>query len=338
MLSKNWGLNVLLKVIFASFLAYFIYKQAFQNEDFSGSWAHFIDRINQGNPIHLILVIICIFFNWALESLKWQQLLRPFLKLTFKRSFISVLCGIALAVLTPNRIGEYAGRMLMVEAKYNWKAVFSTLVSSFAQNIWNIGLGFIAALTFLFQFLNASDPLSLSGFVLSFLLFGMMIFLYFNLPLFSKILYYFRRYRIVNTIYLQSLVFDQYKNPILFKILWIALLRYTVYFLQYYLLLSFFGLHLSILDGFICVGTIFLIQSSLPLPPVISFLARGEIAILVFSTFQFPEISILAASYSLWILNVFFPSLAGALFVFNNNLTRSLGIEKMIFQKRQKLF
>src|SRR3546814_9635332 len=52
--------------------------------------------------------------NWFTESLKWQYLCLQFQPISLIKAIESVLCGLAWAVFTPNRIGEYGGRVLFL--------------------------------------------------------------------------------------------------------------------------------------------------------------------------------------------------------------------------------
>jgi hypothetical protein len=63
-----------------------------------------------------------------------------------------------------------------------------------------------------------------------------------------------------------------------------------------------------------CIATIFLFQTFIPLPPVIGFLARGEIALLVWSPFEIDPTLILASTYTLWLINIVLPSILGLFF------------------------
>jgi len=76
-----------------------------------------------------------------------------------------------------------------------------------------------------------------------------------------------------------------------------------------------------------CVAIVYLIQSSLPLPAMLSLLARGEIAILVFSMFNVNEISILATTFGLWIINLLLPAFFGLILLWKIRLLETIGIE-----------
>src|SRR5688572_9171723 len=65
-------------------------------------------------PAHiglLLIVFVLMLGNWAVEILKWRLLLKPRVKISFKRASASVISGISLGAITPSRIGEFAGRI-----------------------------------------------------------------------------------------------------------------------------------------------------------------------------------------------------------------------------------
>ena len=61
------------------------------------------------------LVIVLVFVNWGFEAKKWKLLITPIQKMSFFTAFKSVLTGVTLSLNTPNRIGEYGGRILYVK-------------------------------------------------------------------------------------------------------------------------------------------------------------------------------------------------------------------------------
>lgn len=324
--------NLILKSIFVGILIFFLYRQLFVNNDLSKSWEHFKLNFQNGHTV-LILICICLMpLNWAIESRKWQILVHPFEKITFLKSFKAILSGISVALLTPNRIGEYGGRMVMVEAKNNWKAVVSTLISSYAQNIWNIGLGLIAAMVLLHETSEMESYLYYTSLLISILFLSLLIFLYLNIDLLNNILRRFKKYRLVEKSLFHLRLLKDYKSRDLVRVLVLAFLRYGTYFLQYFLILRFFGLEVSVANAFIGIASIFLVQTSLPLPPVLGFLARGEVALLIWEPYNFNELSILASSYILWFLNLIIPSLLGTLIILTSNLSRTLGLGRNYFK------
>jgi len=121
----------------------------------------------------------------------------------------------------------------------------------------------------------------------------------------------------------QAHVLSQYDRPILKRVLTLSHLRYLIYCTQYVLILDFLGLELSLLAAFSGVAVIYLLQSGIPLPAMLSVVARGELAIVIWSLFTANVGGILVATFGLWVINLVFPALLGLLIILNVNLLKS---------------
>ena len=73
--------------------------------------------------------------NWSIEALKWKISIRHIQRISFLRSFRAVLSGVSFSVNTPNRIGEYLGRVLYIEEGHRLQAISLTIVCSMSQLI-----------------------------------------------------------------------------------------------------------------------------------------------------------------------------------------------------------
>lgn len=62
-------------------------------------------------------------------------------------AFKAVAAGVAFSQLTPNRVGEYGGRLLLLAPQHRWNAVTATLLGSIAQWIALLSGG-LAGLSF----------------------------------------------------------------------------------------------------------------------------------------------------------------------------------------------
>ena len=79
--------------------------------------------------------------------------------------------------------------------------------------------------------------------------------------------------------------------------------------------------------GYAGIATIYLLQTIVPLPAIAGLLVRGSLAVFVWSSFGANEISSLAASFVLWIINLILPALIGTFSLFSVNITKSLGYD-----------
>src|SRR5688572_15775179 len=82
-----------------------------------------------------------MFLNWGLEAKKWQLLISPLEKFSFLKAYKSVLAGCSITMLTPNRIGEYGGRIVYVQQQYRLRAITLTILGSISQFLVTIVMG-----------------------------------------------------------------------------------------------------------------------------------------------------------------------------------------------------
>lgn len=100
----------------------------------------------------LLLVMLLMGVNWAIEARKWQILVRPFESLSFRKAFYSILAGVSISIITPNRIGEYGGRILYLKNKNRLRGVSVTGVGSLSQFTTTMLFGLLGCLYFMYAF------------------------------------------------------------------------------------------------------------------------------------------------------------------------------------------
>lgn len=328
LLTKSRPWIPLLKMALLAALAWAIYHQVWSREDLGGLYQTFLAHWRGPEKWYFLLALLLSPVNWGIETQKWRCLLRRFTPVSFWKSFQAVLAGVAISLFTPNRMGEYGGRVLAVELRHGWKAVLATLVGSMSQ--WLVlfagGLLGLAIFSSFIVFKNeAALPWVFAG---GGLLLGALAFLFshlYKLPLWLARLPFYKHFR--RRLRLISLV-HRFRKRDLASALGLAGLRYMTYTLQYYLLLCFFGIGVSPVIGFAGISTLFLFQTSLPLPPVVGLFARGEAALFVWGQFSDQSLAILAASFGLFIINLTAPALLGGIVIVQTNVSKLLGYEE----------
>lgn len=269
------------------------------------------------NPVYLITCLLLAPINWLLESSKWKKLIESFNPISFYQSLKSILLGISIGLITPGRVGEYGGRLLFVQPQHISKALFANFIGSISQNLINIIPGSIAIYFFLASyFQNAVTALSISLFFLAFAFLLLLIF--FNsgniIPLFSKN-NFLKKYAS------QFDSFHLYKAD-LHKIMSLSIARYLIYVSQYILLLYYFRLDFGFEEMLSSVMIIYLLQSSIPLPPILGIVARTQIAIFVLGIYSDNYTSILSVPVILWMINLLIPSLFGIVILMKSNFNK----------------
>ena len=121
--------------------------------------------------------------------------------------------------------------------------------------------------------------------------------------------------------------YQKYTPSSMLQVFLLTTWRLLIYLVQYYILAVFFGVDLSFGLAMVAILACYFVQTTLPIPPFVALLARGEIALVIWGFFEVNELSILAASYSLWVINVLLPSLVGMGCIWKLNILKSLGYE-----------
>ncbi|MCB0643285.1 MAG: flippase-like domain-containing protein, partial [Phaeodactylibacter sp.] len=323
-------LNTILKGTILLLLIWAIYRQIFVGNDADSLWRTFQSTMKGAHQGWLWAALLLVPLNWALETAKWRVFTRSFSQLRFFQSYKAVLAGVTISLFTPNRIGEYGGRILLVDARENWKSVVATLVGSYTQLLVLLSFGLVGAAYFLSRHLGwAGQPLSTLIIVGLVLLLGVLL-LYYELPLVVPLLRRWMPERWMRRFYRHVVILRQYHWHTLTRALGFGAVRYGVYTIQYFMMLRFFGIEVPVDLAFSGIATIFFLQTSIPLPPLIGLVTRGEIALFIWGTFADSELLVLACTFGLFIINLLVPALIGAVFIVQTNLLKSLGYEKIM--------
>jgi len=321
-------LNPLIKLLITALLIWTIYEQVFAKENIADIWQTFLNHFSFPNLNWLLCVLILVPFNWGFETLKWRELIKSFSNISFWQTYRAILAGVTVSLFTPNRIGEYGGRILMVEPEHNWKAVIATLVGSLSQLMVLLAFGLIGATYFSVHFLNPDDYILASVLALGIIFIIILLTCFFNIdlliPLIKRLPYAEKLKKYVKHIQ----VLRNYSSKVLASALFFSFLRYLTYTTQYFFILQFFDIEAPILASFAGIATIFLLQTSIPLPPILGLVARGEFALFVWGVFNADKVDILAATFGLFLINLTFPALLGLIFIVQTNVVESLGGRK----------
>ena len=152
MLSKK-TLGFLLKITIVGFALYFLYHQLTNKQAIEGFDIVLIKQTIAENQPLLVLIFLMMFLNWLIEAIKWKFLIAKIEKVSILTSLRAVFSGITVSVFTPNRIGEYGGRVFCLEKADRIQGVLITILGSMAQLLTTIFFGSMGIL-----FLNNYIP------------------------------------------------------------------------------------------------------------------------------------------------------------------------------------
>ena len=318
MLSKK-TIGFLLKIGIVAFALFFLYEQLTAKssiEQFNN--ADVLKQI-KGHYSILIVIVLMMFLNWFLEALKWQFLIKKIEEISFSRSVRAVFSGITVSAFTPNRVGEYGGRVFCLEKADRIQAVFITIIGSMAQLITTIFFGSIGILllpslmpefTQILSLMEYSYPILVFVFLL---LNSLLIFIYLNTSVLSLLL---SRIKFLNKYEKYNSVFSFYSVEELAKVLLFSVARYAVFTTQFFILLHVFGVVINYTDALVLIMTMLFVISVIPTIAITEIGVRGSVALFLFGLISSNTVGILSATFVMWIINLLLPALIGTAFIF----------------------
>ena len=238
-----------------------------------------------------------------------------------------MLSGIAVSTFLPNRVGEFVGRIFVIENASRIEAILITILGSLSQLLVTILTGSFCLIIFIPRFLwhfeNYFGHIYWGMVAMTLIIDVFLLLFYFNISFLSYLreklcIRKWRKYRkFLN-------VFSFYSFRELFQVIALSFLRYGVFSIQFYILLRLFSVPIPFFDGMLIVGIIFFIMAVIPTIAITELGIRGSVALYFFGVYfsgihtidETISIGILSASTLLWIINLAIPALVGSVLLF----------------------
>jgi hypothetical protein len=319
-LHKFFGLTVAAKKLFSYLLKaailvlafIFIYRRVNNNANLK-QFETLIAHISHNQVvITMSFVVLLMIVNWVLESLKWKYLTRKLVIITAWEAIEAVFCGLTWAVFTPNRIGEYGGRVMFLPNRKRIHGLFAMAVGSFGQNVITNVLGLSALIWFSFTFLHLNIWISFGLSVVAISFMVLLSVFYFNIrwlvSLLNSIRFLKKYHRFFD-------IMGRYKTTELLNIMWFCIARFFVFSFQYYLVIHLLMPEISLFPMMMMVFILFFIQSALPSLDLLDVGVRSMTASTFFVYITDQKIAVVAAVSSIWLINLIIPAILGSVFV-----------------------
>lgn len=257
-------------------------------------------------------------FQWMLEARKWQIMLKGINDISFLSAFKMIFSGIAISIATPNRMGEFAGRVLYLPSGTRLQGTACTVIGNFSQLIITCLAGSIALVMerhdqhiriaqkgmeevqYLLLWLS---PLAMVFFLL----------LYFKAgPIFNKVMSFRLLQRLGNGLSEMKSV----SNPVLLRVLLLSGFRFFLFILQYWLLFDIAGTGIDFRDAFVAVSIMLLWLAIIPTFSFLELGLRWEFAILLMASLTSNTLGIAISVTAVWFINLILPAAVGAIVLF----------------------
>jgi uncharacterized membrane protein YbhN (UPF0104 family) len=300
-------------VTLASFgyLVYIFFKTPDFYNDFISIWT---DPEIYANADSLWLALLLVPFNWGIEAYKWKFLASKMEKISFIDAYKGVLAGLSLGFITPHAVGDYAARIYFMKVKHRLRAIGAVLLARISLFYITLVYGLMGFLI-LFRFTEVRTGFfNMEVLVPLCLLFFVIFISIFNYGLIAGYLIkinWFRKY-----IHPYVKVIGNYSTGDLYNTFLLSFIRYGIFTVQYLLVLQFFGVNVY---NVLILSAIWLIFFTKSVFPSFNFLndvgVREAAALFFFGIIEIEQPVIMAASLTVWCINIFIPSLVGLVIV-----------------------
>lgn len=244
--------------------------------------------------------------NWATEAIKWQYLSRKVAPLTFIAAFRSIMAGLSLHAVLPHSVGEYAGRIGVINHKHRLRLVGALWVGHVSQMTVTCmagAFGLAVYLNYHFAFIPVTLS-TLAGIALTLIVLVTIIICLPGLIRWSE------RWKLGRFL----AAAHQFTVRDWVCATGLSIFRYVCFTTQFLIMLNLLGIHMPLHLQIAGVSWVFLVKSFAPALNIVADLGIREVAALAFfPLFSVEPAIVLAASLSLWFLNLFVPSLLGSL-------------------------
>lgn len=317
-------LNKNIKIFFNYFLgpvlfvwvSWSIYNQIQRQPDLERSWQTIRKSFSSPMVVNLLLVVLLMVVNWGIEAFKWKLSVQRIQQVSFFTAFKAILSGTSFSVTTPNRVGEYLGRVLYMNEGNRLKAISLTIAGSMSQLIVTLLMGWIGII--LLRARLESSHL-LSGIWVQMFICGILAVLviltvfYFRLSLIIRLV---EKLPKINRFTWLIKGLEDFNATLMLQLLSLSAVRFLVFIVQYYLLFRLFGVDVTLWQGLWAVSVSFLVMAVIPTIALFTDLSlRGQVSLKLLGLFSANNLGISLASVSIWFINLIIPALTGSLLI-----------------------
>lgn len=308
----NYFLGPLLFLI----LSWSLFSQIKNQPDLEQRWQQISNAWQQPG---FWIVLLMMLLNWGIEARKWQVLVQHVQCFNFLKSFKSVLAGCSVTMLTPNRIGEYGGRVLYVNEGNRIKAISLTIVGSISQLLVTLVMGCAGLFYLRYSSHNTDKHLTVLpdfwGDVLIWMCIAITVVL---LLFYSRLGWLVRMMEKVPALQkavTHISVLDEFDNVQLLRVLSLSFVRYLVFIMQYVIILRVLQVEIDWVTCFWLIAVFYLV---LAMAPTIGFteLPVRLTACWALLKFYTPnELGVGAAALAIWVINLVLPAIIGSILI-----------------------
>lgn len=273
----------------------------------------------QTGPDYLLYIAIFLMpVNLMLEAWKWHMLAASAQRISYKQALLSYLAGISFSLVTPNRIGEYPGRILYLKKKNTFRLISVSILGAIAQLLTLFIYGLLGLVYYNIKYAGTLPMLVLAACFMATVIVSIVYWRFETwMPVIERIKWLQRfRYHIYGKLLKRFTASEQ------MRILAISLLRYSVYTAQYLILLLWMNVSVPLFEGFWMCALFFWVIAVIPSITLVELGERGQIGLYLFHHFSENTVGILGATVGVWCINLIVPGIIGSILLARTRLLR----------------
>ncbi len=310
------ALSILIKLSVIVIAAFFIFSKLNDNRNLQ-NFSLLIRQLSQTQVLFtLTLTIVLMLVNWLLEAFKWKFLVRKIEKVSTWRAIESVFCGLTWAVFTPNRIGEYGGRVFFLSPRRRILGVVAMGIGAVGQMVITNVLGVLAVYWFIARFLSIDNWMLIAAGIFALAYATFFLLFYFNIKILARLLHRIRFLKRFRKFFMLLAVYQKKDLLLVFNF---CLARFIVFTSQYFLIINLLIPTLPVFPMLMMIFILFFIQSALPSLDLLDVGVRTMTATYFFSFITQQEVAVMASTAYIWFINLIIPAMLGSVFVFKLN-------------------
>ena len=330
----NKTTNILIRVAIVVAVYLYIYYEVFYKRD-TLVMLDLLDKMMEDRAFIPLFVCASVLMplNLFLEAKKWQFLVSRSERVSILTAMKAVFTGLSVSIFTPNRVGDFFGRIFFLKKTPPIEGIFMTVIGSISQLLVTIVVGSISLAFFLPVYYAPTDfsaelllyALTVIGILANIIFLGLYLNISFITALSKRVFKpgwkHWNRY---------VEIFSAYKTSELLKVFGLSLLRYLVFSTQFFLFLRAFDVPLPLGEAMMIIPVIYLVTTSIPTIALSELGVRGSVSVFFIGVFMAGnfigvkdiQLRVFAATTGIWLINIALPALIGTLFVYHLRFIR----------------
>jgi hypothetical protein len=282
-----------LKLLALAVLIFFLYQRL---DKFDAQQRQF----SLEHPLFLAFGLVLMPINWWTEWRKWTLSLgRAGVQSEKSIVFHSFLAGMVTGMLTPNMLGNFIGRILYFDRKHRVQLTLLTLIGSMSQFAVTMVVGALAVI--LLHKLPFETPLGSTIYFLIALVACLFLVLYFRMEWLLKFL---RKRTFVRGL----LALLESNKDLRIRMLGLGIFRHLIFTLQFSCVLYAFGVEIDA-TSILWIWQFYFWVTLAPSLFLGKLGVRESVAVWVFAAAGISEFPVVLAAFSIWVMNLFLPTL-----------------------------